>query len=384
MWKKTYAAPAGNLSRQLPDGIPIDTVNRVLFMSDTETMQWLGYSIDDGSLLWGPVGEDFRAYQYYGGGYGGGQEGFPAYGNLYVQTYGGEIHCYSGKDGTLLWKYNNTNSGSETPWGLRPIFIAAIADGKVYAFNNEHSPNYPLYKGHQIYCLNASTGEEIYTMLSWAGQIGGAGTSSSVVADGFLAYYNYYDNRVYSVGKGPSSTTISASPKVSVYGNSVLVEGSVIDTASGTKQDEQAARFPNGVPAVADENMDVWMEYVYMQKPKPDNVKGVEVVVSVLDPNNNYYEVGRTTSDASGMFKLMFTPEVPGEYSVTARFEGSESYWPSQAQTGIGVSDAPTPSSQPETTIPDNTSTIIGASVAIIIAIAIVGAVLALMIRKRP
>ena len=384
LWKKTYAAPAGNLSRQLPDGIPIDTVNRVLFMSDTETMQWLGYSIDDGSLLWGPVGEDFRAYQYYGGGYGGGQEGFPAYGNLYVQTYGGEIHCYSGKDGTLLWKYNNTNSGSETPWGLRPIFIAAIADGKVYAFNNEHSPNYPLYKGHQIYCLNASTGEEIYTMLSWAGQIGGPGTSSSVVADGFLAYYNYYDNRVYSVGKGPSSTTISASPKVSVYGNSVLVEGSVIDTASGTKQDEQAARFPNGVPAVSDENMNAWMEYVYMQKPKPDNVKGVEVVVSVLDPNNNYYEVGRTTSDASGMFKLMFTPEVPGEYTVTARFEGSESYWPSQAQTGIGVSDSPTPSSQPETAIPDNTSTIIGASVAIIIAIAIVGAVLALMIRKRP
>jgi outer membrane protein assembly factor BamB len=384
LWKKNYPAPAGNVSQQLPDGVPIDTVNRVFFMAQTETIKWLGYSLDTGDLLWGPVGDTSAPYEYYGGGFGGGPEGFPAYGNIYTQSYGGDIQCIAGNNGTLLWRYNNTQSGSETPWGLRPIFIAAIADGKVYAFNNEHSPNYPLYKGHQIYCLNASTGEEIYTMLSWAGQIGGAGTSSSVVADGFLAYYNYYDNRVYSVGKGPSSTTISASPKVSVYGNSVLVEGSVIDTASGTKQDEQAARFPNGVPAVADENMNVWMEYVYMQKPKPDNVKGVEVVVSVLDPNNNYYEVGRTTSDASGMFKLMFTPEVPGEYSVTARFEGSESYWPSQAQTGIGVSDAPTPSSQPETAIPDNTSIVIGAAVAIIIAIAIVGAVLALMIRKRP
>jgi hypothetical protein len=214
--------------------------------------------------------------------------------------------------------------------------------------------------------------------------MGSGFTGAGSVADGYLVYLNTYDMQIYSVGKGPSSTSISASPKVSVYGSSVLVEGSVIDTASGTKQDEQAARFPNGVPAVADENMNAWMEYVYMQKPKPENVKGVEVVVSVLDPNNNFYEVGRTTSDASGMFKLMFTPEVPGEYSVTARFEGSESYWPSQAQTSIGVSDAPTPSSQPETVIPDNTSTIIGAAVAIIVAIAIVGAVLALMIRKRP
>ena len=109
--KKSYPAPAGNISRQLPDGVPGDTVNRVLFMSDTETMQWLGYSIDDGSLLWGPVGEGLPCipvlwWWLWGWRY----KGFPAYGNLYTQTYGGEIHCYSAKDGKLLWKYNNTNS----------------------------------------------------------------------------------------------------------------------------------------------------------------------------------------------------------------------------------------------------------------------------------
>ena len=56
------------------------------------------------------------------------------------------------KTGNTLWKFNNTDSGVDTSWGLIPIFISAIADGKVYAFNNEHSPNSPLYKGYSIYC----------------------------------------------------------------------------------------------------------------------------------------------------------------------------------------------------------------------------------------
>ena len=128
-----------------------------------------------------------------------------------MQGFGGEIFCYNTKDGSLLWKYNNTYAGIDNTWGLTPIFLAAIADGKVYAFNNEHSPNSPLYKGESIYCLNATTGEEIYKMLSWAGQSGGPGSSTSILADGFLTYYNYYDNQIYSVGKGPSKTTFISS-----------------------------------------------------------------------------------------------------------------------------------------------------------------------------
>ena len=68
---------------------------------------------------------------------------------------------------------------------------------------------------------------------------------------------------------------------------------------AGTKQKEQAARFPNGVPAVSDASMSDWMEYVYMQKPKPTNTTGVEVVFETQDPNGNNYEIGRTTSDAA-------------------------------------------------------------------------------------
>jgi len=378
LWKKDYPAPSGNLSRTLG---PVDPVNRVWTMSDAETFQWLGYDLDNGNPLWGPTDFELRDIQFFAGGEGAGQRGLTAYGNIYVQGYGGELYAFSAKNGTMLWKYNNTDSGLETPWGLRPIFIAAACDGKIYAFNNEHSPNTPLYKGNRIYCIDAFTGEEIYTMLGWAGQVGGRGLSTSVLADGILAYYSYYDNQIYAIGKGPSATTVTASPKVSVHGDKVLVEGFVTDIAAGTGQVEQAARFPNGVPAVSDASMSEWMEYVYMDKPRPTDVVGVDVSVSVLDPNNNCYEVAATTADADGFFSAEFVPEVPGKYTIVATFGGSASYWPSHAETAVTVEDAPqaTPVATPVPQEPVGTYFTVS-TVLIIVAIAIVAF---LMLRRR-
>jgi hypothetical protein len=156
----------------------------------------------------------------------------------------------------------------------------------------------------------------------------------------------------------------------------------VIDTAAGTKQNEQAARFPNGVPAVSDESMIDWMEYVYQQRPRPTNATGVEVVINVLDPNNNYYEVGRATSDANGMFSCAFTPPVPGKYTVIATFEGSNGYWPSQAETAINVEEAPAATPAPTPTPAPMTDTyVMGFGIAMLIAIVIGFALL--LLRKR-
>jgi outer membrane protein assembly factor BamB len=381
VWLKNYTAPANDIG--LTFG-PLDPVNRVWTMAEAETRQWLGFSVDNGNKLWGPTNTEIRDMQFFSSGSGAGQRAVTAYGNIYVQGYGGELFCYDTKDGTLLWKYNNTYGGLQSPWGLNPILLAAIADGKVYAFNNEHSPNSPLYRGYKVYCIDAYTGEELWTMNGWAGTIGGHGVSTCALAEGFFVYYNFYDNSVYSVGKGPSATSVTASPKVSVHGTSVLVEGTVMDIAAGTKQAEQAARFPNGVPAVADESMNDWMEYVYMQKPHPTNVTGVDVVLTVLDPNGNVYDIGTTTSDASGNFKLLWEPLVPGEYTVIATFAGSGSYWPSYAETAVGVTEAPeaTPAPTPE---PATAADLyfVPATAGIIIAIVVVGLVIVLVIRKR-
>jgi outer membrane protein assembly factor BamB len=381
MWINDFPAPENNVTRQFG---PLDPVNRVFFMSDKETRQWLGYDLDTGEKLWGPVG-DTRSFNYYPtvGSGGVSQVGFVAYGKLYSGGYGGELFCYDTKNGTLLWKYNNTNCGFETPWGLYPIFPAAIADGKIYVYSNEHSPNAPPYKGSRVRCLNATTGEELWTMLSWAG-VGGFADEGWPVADGVIAYLNAYDMQVYAIGKGPSATTVLIQNDMTTHGNKVLVKGSVIDVSAGTKQNEQAARFPNGVPAVSDESMGNWMEYVYMQKPCPANVTGVEVVLEVLDPNNNFYEVGRTTSDASGMFSCVFEPEVPGEYTIIATFEGSDGYWPSFAETALFVEEAPAATPAPTPTPAPMTDTyVLGIGAAAIIAIVVIGLVIILMLRKR-
>ncbi|MEJ2243676.1 MAG: PQQ-binding-like beta-propeller repeat protein [Candidatus Bathyarchaeota archaeon] len=376
LWIEDYPAPPNTLSLQLG---PVDPVNRVWTMNEVETFQWRGYSLDDGTPLWGPTNTAFHDMQYFGGGEGAGQRAVTAYGKLYVAGYAGEVFCYDTTNGNLVWRYDNTDSGLQTPWGHIPIFISAITDGKIYLFNNEHSPNSPLYKGYSIYCLNAENGNEIYKMFSWAGQTGGRGLSTSLLADGYLVYYNYYDNSVYCVGKGPSKTTVTVQDDVIAKGESVLIKGMVTDTASGTEQNEQAARFPNGVPAVADENMANWMEYVYMQKPCPDMVTGVPVHLTAYDSNGGMEDLGYVTSDGSGLYTKMWTPENEGEYKIVATFEGSKSYWTSYAETAIGVG-AVSSGTPIEPEIPIFTTEV---AIVLIVAVAAIVGVAAYVMLKR-
>jgi hypothetical protein len=387
LWKRDYAAPPGNITRMLTM-VPVDPVNRVWTMTDFDTGQHHGYSIDSGDLLWDTVSNpteidpELRPMQGYSV-----REGVMAYGILYISGYGGEILAYATNNGTLLWKFNQTSTTLYTdgkPWGLQPLHVGAMADGIVYAFAGEHSPGTPLYTGYRNFAVDAFTGEKIWDLFGWSSSGLGTSIAPVAIADGYMAYYNCYDARVYSIGKGPSATTVTASPKVSMNGDSVLVEGTVIDAAAGTRQPEQLARFPNGVPAVSDASMSAWMEYVYMQKPHPSDTVGVNVTISVFDPNNNSYDVGTTTSDANGFYKMTFTPEVPGEYTVYASFDGSDSYWPSYSFTAINVEEAPAATPEP-TPMPASLADIylLPATIGIIIAIAVATIIIVLVIRRR-
>jgi hypothetical protein len=121
-----------------------------------------------------------------------------------------------------------------------------------------------------------------------------------------------------------------------------------------------------------------------MQQVKPADAMGVEVSISVLDPNGNAYEVGTTTSNDLGFFSHAFTPEVPGKYSVYATFAGSESYYGSTAVTAINVESAPAATPAPTPTPAPMTDTyVLGIGAGAIIAIVIIGLVIILMLRKR-
>jgi hypothetical protein len=190
--------------------------------------------------------------------------------------------------------------------------------------------------------------------------------------------------QIYSIGKGPSATTVTASPKVSTYGGSVIIEGTVTDISTGTKQKEQAARFPNGVPAVSDASQSAWMEYVYMQKPRPTNATGVQVVLSIVDSNGNYRDIGTTTSN-DGFFAFNWKPDIDGQYTLYASFGGSKAYWPSHAVTSFAVDAAvPTPSPFAEIALPPTEMYIMAGVAAIIVAIAIGFAITIMVLRKRP
>jgi len=184
---------------------------------------------------------------------------------------------------------------------------------------------------------------------------------------------------------GPSKTTVTA-PDVGVTTSTpVTITGTVTDISAGAQQQAVAANFPNGLPCVSDASMSQFMEAVYMQQPMPTNVTGVKVTLSVIDSNHNTRTIGTTITDASGFYSLNWTPNIPGNFTVTATFSGTQSYYGSSAQTAFYASAQSTtaPTAVPVTGLATMSGLTIGIAVAVIamiIAIAIVGL---LILRKH-
>ncbi len=376
-WIQRYAAPENNQTEMLALQ-PIDPVTREWTMTYFETGQRLAYSLADGKLVWGPSDRAQNGFQYYSS-----REGLPAYGNLYVSGYGGVVYCYSMSNGTLLWTYgngvgaNSTATGDNTAWGNYPTHIAGFADGIVYTMSGEHSPNTPLYRGYMARAIDSFTGQELWALPDWSAS--GLGTSMApiAIADGYMAFANAYDGQVYVVGKGPSNTNVNIQTNVIPQGNNVLIQGSVMDISAGTTQKQQAADFPNGVPAVSDASQTGWMQYVYQQGPCPTNVTGVTVTLTTIDPNGNSFVIGTTTTDANGMFAKAYTPDVPGTYTVIATFAGSNSYWQSSSETAFNVMAAPDITPAPTTAVPQSNADLyfLPLSVVMIVAIIVLAAI---------
>ena len=52
---------------------------------------------------------------------------------------------------------------------------------------------------------------------------------------------------------------------------------------------------------------------------------------SLLNSNGNYRAIGTTTTTASGFFSFNWKPDIAGNYTVTATFAGTQSYYGSSA-----------------------------------------------------
>ncbi|MGD0071126.1 MAG: hypothetical protein ABSB71_06190 [Candidatus Bathyarchaeia archaeon] len=238
----------------------------------------------------------------------------------------------------------------------------------------------PLFHKAQQLALNTTDGSVVWSIDAFDV------TSAPAISDGVMTTLNAYDNQIYAYGKGASKLTVTA-PSVGVTtATPITISGTVTDLSAGSQQEAVAANFPNGLPCVSDASMTQWMEYVYMQQTRPTNTTGVPVSIDVIDSNGNYRNIGSTTSDSSGTFAFGWTPDITGSYTVIATFAGSQSYYGSSAETHFTASaPAPTaaPTSQP-ISLESTQMYVLGIGVAIIVAVVIIGALIMLMLRKRP
>ncbi len=384
-WINTLQPVAGNVTVYYAG---VDPTTNVFIEENYETLNWIGYSLLTGQKIWGPT-PAMESLDYYGQTAPNEFCGQLAFGNLYTSAFGGTVYCYNDSTGQLEWTYGNGGSGNSTlagfntPYGDYPTFIQAVgANGVIYLVTTEHTVIDPIYKGSLARAINATTGAEIWTISDYTSEF----TSMSyAIADGFNTWFNGYDGQIYTVGRGPSATTVTAPNSGLASGQNVVIRGTVMDKSAGTMQTQQAADFSNGVPVSSDASMAAWMGYVYQQQPLPTNFTGVQVAIDVLDSNGNYRNIGTATTDATGTFSLTWTPDIPGNFTVVATFAGTNGYWPSYSETAFAVSSpaaTPTPTAAPQASMTD--TYVLASAVAIIIVIIIIGAVLMLTLRRRP
>ncbi len=349
----------------------------VYVSQDKDTDQAYGYSLTTGTKLWGPT-------QLIGNGlstiYSGGAI---AYGQCYIWDIGGYVNALNLTTGKLDWTWTRGSAGYNTPYGVYPNWVfgtQSIADGMLFLSEGRcYDP--PLFPGGEKVAIDCTTGKEVW-------EINGAFQRDPCpIADSEQLGWNGYDGQIYAFGQGPSQTTITA-PNVGVTtATPITISGRVTDISSGSDQVAVAKNFPNGLPCVSDASMTQFMEAVYEQQPMPTNTTGVQVAILVTDSNHNTRTIATTTTNAMGDYGISWTPDIAGNFTVTAVFAGTQSYYGSSAMTYF-YANSPV-ATQPATSTPISNlptqSALEYGVVEIIIVIVIIGAVLALLVtRKRP
>jgi outer membrane protein assembly factor BamB len=298
-------------------------------------------------------------------------------GAIITSTYEG-VYAINWADGKILWHYSPTGVPFENPYyddghAATPFFTGVeSADGKIYAYNGEHTPSFPRARDWSLYCINGTTGELIWKIYN--PMVPGA------IADGYLTASNPYDGYMYVFGKGQSATTVTA-PDVAVpLGTGFTIKGTVLD---------QSPAQP-GTPCVSKDSMELEMEYIHEQMPITglwgnETITGVPVTLTAIGSDGSVYDLGSTTTNGyGGNFGMNWTAPKADLYTIYAAFAGDDSYGSSTAYTTVTVGPAPAVTPPVEIPTPvDYTMTIAYAAIAIIIAVVIAVAVAVLLLRKR-
>jgi outer membrane protein assembly factor BamB len=390
-------------------GVSMITGDRIVTARGDPDFPWLGFDTTTGKLLFNVTHHDYGVPYSNGAGYGkvhgicsdgyyrawsadtGAEvwkttypDVYPwgifqvyttaaAFGNFYSGSYSGHYHCFDADTGAIVWDYFAGNS-TETAMGHLAYWGApAISgDGKIFiSEGSQHPVASPMERGANIVCLNATTGEVIW---KYSARDGGQDSGSKAIAEGKFFMTDHYTGYELCFDKGKTATTVTASPKITSEGDTVLIEGTVKDLSPAQP----------GTPCVSDASMTPWMEYLNINAAQPRNATGVQVTISVLDSNNNYRDIGTATTDPyhDGFFSFAWTPDIDGPYTVYANFEGTGSYWTSTAPAAFVVEPAQ-PAPETPTAVPVDNSLLYGILGAAIAAIVIGLIAILLILRKK-
>jgi hypothetical protein len=288
------------------------------------------------------------------------------YENLYLAFPDGTMTALDLKTGQQVWRSQAFHSTEYTNNAVPYVRGIVMVGGNIYGYAG-YSTGYqinPIPRYAMMTCINATTGDISWTL--------NGGVWPSAAASGYVIGSGVYDGKLYGVGKGQTSTTVSAPQTAISAGSTVIVSGSVLD---------QSAAQPN-TAAISDADMSVWMDYLHMQNAtllnNPPICTGVPVTLTAVDPNGNTITIGTTTSNNKGTYGFQWTPTNPGLYTIYANFAGTDSYYSSSAATYATVasssmtsSSTPTANSQSLVSNSNLVTYIAIGVVAIIIAIAI-------------
>jgi len=263
------------------------------------------------------------------------------YGMVFALSYSG-IWALNATNGKVVWHYSAGDSGMETPYNTWPFGSvgSVVGGGIIFAPNTEHSPTF-YYRGIQLHAVDVFTGDKVWSIMGYY--------NPTAIAYGTLLAQETTSGFTYAFGKGETKTTISAS--ANTIGGGILIQGKVTDQSPAQKD----------TPAVSDESMTAWMEYLHHQQPCPDNITGVRVHLTAIDQSGSQFEIGTVTTDPTGLYAMSWNPPAQGTYTIYATFEGSESYYASYASTAVGVGPTTTspttsPAVSPPPTSPAPTS----------------------------
>ena len=317
-----------NLTAAITTAFAIGSNTFVLF--DPNNRRYVGYDLQTGIKKW-----DTDQMTYPWGSY---SDLHPLIyeDKLYASAYDG-LHSWDINTGKELWHFTTGNAGIETPYGTwvgRNTGGMTIGDGKVYWFTGVWHPSPVMQRGDKLYCVDAKEGKNLWN-ITFFGDL-------SLLAQGHYIAANGYDNIIYCFNKGPSSTTVTIQQDVIEAGASILIKGTVTDQSPAAKELVEQGRF-SMVPAIADIHMDGWMDYLYMQQPKPDDMIGVPVLLQAIRSDGTPINIGEVYSDEYGQFAKLWTPLAQDTYRIVATFRGSDGYWSSSAATALGVIAPHTP-----------------------------------------